>query len=90
MHLIPASRDEVAFALDSSNKQHFAGEFGNCRRDSSSANTLDFNAQWAWRAECGTCRKAGSMRFGEVRKVSCGGEKRRGEEIRRGAEVTLR
>lgn len=36
MYLILASRDEVAFALDSSSKQHFAGEFGNCRGELSS------------------------------------------------------
>lgn len=60
MYLIPASRDEVAFALDSSNKQHFAGEFGNCRRDLSYANTWDFNARWAGRAERGKCGKVGS------------------------------
>lgn len=60
MYLILASRDEVAFALDSSNKQRFAGEFGNCRRDLSSANTREFNARWAGRAEWGACGKVGS------------------------------
>lgn len=57
MYLIPASRDEVAFALDSSSKQHFAGEFGNCWGDLSSANTLGFNSGWAGRAEGRECGK---------------------------------
>lgn len=63
MYLIPASRDEVAFALDSSNEQHFAGELGNCRSDSSSANTLGVNARWAGRAECRACGKVGTSKL---------------------------
>lgn len=66
MYLIPASRDEVAFALDSSSKQHFAGEFGNSRGELPSANTLGFNAGWAGRAGCAASGKEALERSGEV------------------------